>query len=59
LYDLAEEDIDTEELEQLLALVWDSWIGQDVLPDLESEDIYDWCRHLLENREQHLQQEDY
>ncbi|OUR62299.1 hypothetical protein A9Q74_05505 [Colwellia sp. 39_35_sub15_T18] len=59
LYDLAEEDIDTEELEQLLALVWDAWIGQDVLPDLESEDIYDWCRHLLENREQHLQQEDY
>ncbi len=59
LYDLAEEDIDTEELEQLLALVWDAWIGQDVLPDLESEDIYDWCRHLLENREQHLQQQDY
>ncbi len=59
LYDLAEEDIDTEELEQLLALVWDEWIGQDVLPDLESEDIYDWCRHLLENREQLLQQQDY
>jgi hypothetical protein len=59
LYDLAEEDIDTEELEQLLALVWDAWIGQEVLPDLESEDIYDWCRHLLENRDQHLQQQDY
>lgn len=58
LYDLAEEDIDTEILEQLLALVWDAWIGQDVLPDLESDDIYDWCRHLLENREQHLQQQD-
>lgn len=57
LYDLAEEDINTEELEQLLALVWDAWIGQDVMPDLESEDIYDWCRHLLENREQHLQQQ--
>ncbi len=59
LYDLAEEDIDTEELEQLLALVWDAWIGQEALPDLESDDIYDWCRHLLENREQHLQQQDY
>jgi DNA-binding ferritin-like protein (Dps family) len=59
LYDLAEEDINTEELEQLLGLIWDAWIGQEALPDLESDDIYDWCRHLLENREQHLQNEDY
>jgi len=59
LYDLAEEDIDTLELENLLALVWDTWIGQDVIADIESEDIYDWCRHLLENREQHLQQQGY
>jgi hypothetical protein len=55
LYDLAEEDIETEILEQLLALIWDTWIGQEELPDVESEDIYDWCRHVLENREQHLQ----
>jgi hypothetical protein len=59
LYDLAEEDIETEILEQLLALIWDTWIGQEMLPDLESEDIYDWCRHVLENREQHLQTQDY
>jgi len=58
LYDLAEEDIETEILERLLALIWDAWIGQDELPDLESEDIYDWCRHVLENREQHLQSQD-
>lgn len=60
LYDLAEEDIETEILERLLALIWDTWIGQqDVLPDLESEDIYEWCRHVLDNREQHLQEQDY
>jgi len=59
LYDLAEEDIETEILEQLLALIWDTWIGQEVLPDLESEDIYDWCRHVLDNREQHLENQDY
>ena len=58
LYDLAEEDIETEILEQLLALIWDTWIGLEELPDLESEDIYDWCRHVLDNREQHLQSED-
>lgn len=58
LYDLAEEDIETEILERLLALIWDFWIGQDELPDIESEDIYDWCRHILDNREQHLQEQD-
>jgi len=59
LYDLAEEDIETEILEQLLDLIWDTWIGQEVLPDLESEEIYEWCKHVLDNREQHLQREDY
>ncbi len=55
VYDLAEDDIEPEVLNRLLAMVWDTWIGQDVLPDLETDDIYDWCRHLLENREQYLQ----
>jgi hypothetical protein len=55
LYHLAEEDIAPDVLNQLLALVWDTWIGQEVLVDLEADDIYDWCQHMLENREQHLQ----
>lgn len=55
LYDLAEEDIEVDVLMQLLDLVWETWIGQDVLPDIETDDIYDWCRNVLENREQHLQ----
>ncbi len=59
MYDLAEDDIETEILEQLLALIWDAWIGQEALPDIESADIYEWCRHVLDNREQHLQREDY
>jgi len=54
LYDLAEEDIEPETLNQLLHLVWDTWIGQEALPDIETDDIYDWCRHVLENREQYL-----
>ena len=57
IYDLAEEDISPSELEQLLALVWDAWIGQESLHELESEDIYDWCRHVLENRQQYLSEE--
>ena len=55
LYELAEEDIEPEVLNQLLELVWETWIGQDVLPDLETDDIYEWCRNILDNREQHLE----
>ena len=54
LYDLAEEDIEPEILTKLLALVWEHWIGQDILPELESDDIYTWCKNLLENRDQYL-----
>lgn len=54
LYDYAEEDIAPEELTQLLELVWEHWIGQEALPELESEDISDWCQHLLSNRDQYL-----
>lgn len=55
LYDLAEEDIPTDELLNILELVWHIWIGQDELPDLESDDIHDWCRNLLDNRDQYLE----
>ena len=56
LYNLAEDDIAPEELTQLLELVWDAWISQESLPELDMEDIYDWCRHLLENRDQFIQE---
>ena len=57
LYDMAEEDIDTEVLERLLTMVWHHWIGQPALPELETDEILDWCQHVLQNREQYL--EDY
>lgn len=55
LYDLAEEDISSEVLTQLLEQVWETWIGQECLPDLETDDIYGWCRQVLDNRDQYLQ----
>lgn len=58
MYDLADENIETEVLEQLLALVWETWIGREDLAELESNDIYDWCKHVLDNPEQHLQSEE-
>jgi hypothetical protein len=54
LYDYAEEDIEPEVLSELLALVWEHWIGQDALAEIESADISDWCQNLLTNRDQHL-----
>ncbi len=57
LYDMAEEDIETEVLERLLTMVWHHWIGQTELPELEIDEILDWCQHVLQNREQYL--EDY
>ncbi|GAA6204371.1 MULTISPECIES: hypothetical protein [Thalassotalea] len=54
LYDYAEEDIEPEVLNQLLALVWENWIGQDALAEIESSDISDWCQNLLANRDQYL-----
>jgi hypothetical protein len=54
LYDMAEEDIEPEVSIKLLTLVWEHWIGQDVLPELESDDIYTWCKNLLDNRDQYL-----
>jgi len=54
LYDYAEEDIEPEVLSQLLDLVWEHWIGQDALAEIESADISDWCQNLLTNRDQHL-----
>lgn len=56
LYDMAEEDIESDVLIQLLEQVWDTWIGQDVLPDIETDDIYSWCKHVLLNREQYIQE---
>lgn len=54
LYDFAEEDIEKEQLLTLLELVWEHWIGQESLADLETDDINDWCHHVMVNREQFL-----
>ena len=54
LYDYAEEDIEPEVLNKLLALVWENWIGQDALAEIESSDISDWCHNILANRDQYL-----
>ncbi|WP_394173215.1 hypothetical protein [Thalassotalea litorea] len=55
IYQMAEEDIDPQQLTFLLELVWDTWIGQEHLAEVEEDEIIDWCHHLLTNRDQYLQ----
>lgn len=57
IYQMAEDDIDPDQLTDLLNLVWEHWIGNEELPELEYDDIYDWSQHLLENRDQYLDQQ--
>lgn len=56
LYNLAEDDIEPTVLTQLLEQVWDTWIPLESLPEIEFDDIYDWCRNILENRDQYIQE---
>ena len=55
MYDLAEEDISPDELVGLLELIWHHWIGEQALPELETDDIYEWCKNVLDNRSQNLE----
>lgn len=55
VYQMAEEDIDPQQLTFLLELVWETWIGQEHLAEIEEDEIIDWCHHLLTNRDQYLQ----
>ena len=57
IYDMAEEDIAPQELEQLLHMVWDIWIGEESVADIDIAEIHDWCRNFLDNRDQFLQQD--
>lgn len=54
MYQLADDDIDTELLTQLLEVIWHHWIGQPELADIEPDEIYDWCNHVLLNPHQYI-----
>ena len=57
VYSMAEEDISTSELTELLTLIWDIWIGEPGLADIEIEEIHDWCQNYLDSRSQFLHQD--
>ena len=47
VYDRAEEDIETERLEKLLAHTWSIWHQDDNLLYVNDDDLLDWVDHLL------------
>ncbi|MGB0216018.1 MAG: hypothetical protein ACPF9E_11255 [Alteromonas oceani] len=47
VYDRAEEDIETERLEKLLAHTWSFWHQDDNLLYVNDDDLLDWVDHLL------------
>ncbi len=47
LYDSADEDIESEKLENLLQHVWENWREDSHLLDIDDVDLRDWVDHLL------------
>jgi len=47
VYDSVEDDIDSVELENILAHVWEYWHQDQHLSDIEVDDLVDWVDHLL------------
>ncbi|WP_438863704.1 hypothetical protein [Neptunicella sp.] len=47
LYNAADEDIETEKLEQIIQHVWEYWSKDQHLIDIDAEDLYDWVDQLL------------
>ncbi|WP_371193124.1 hypothetical protein [Glaciecola sp. SC05] len=49
VYDKADEDIETDKLEELLANTWEYWHKDRYLVDIEVDDLVDWVDHLFNN----------
>ena len=47
LYERAEEDTSVEKLEQQIQKVWEIWLEDDHLLDIDMQDLSDWVDHLL------------
>jgi methionine salvage enolase-phosphatase E1 len=48
VYDLADDDINPSELENILGFVWEHWHQDRHLADIEVDDLVDWVDHLLD-----------
>lgn len=47
IYDAADDDISSQELENILSFSWEHWHQDKHLSDIEVDDLVDWVDHLL------------
>jgi hypothetical protein len=47
IYDAADDDIPSQELENMLSFVWEHWHQDKHLSDIEVDDLVDWVDHLF------------
>jgi hypothetical protein len=47
IYDAADDDIPSQELENILSFAWEHWHQDKHLSDIEVDDLVDWVDHLL------------
>ncbi|MFC3121662.1 hypothetical protein [Agaribacter flavus] len=48
-YDKADQDMDTDKLNEKLTAVWEKWHTDSNLVDIDTDDLVDWVDHLLNN----------
>lgn len=47
VYDLADDDIETSRLENVLQYIWENWREDTYLMEIEETDLHDWVDQLL------------
>lgn len=47
VYDLSDEDIAIDKLEKMLQHVWENWMHDKYLLDIDENDLRDWVDHLV------------
>ncbi|MDP5031089.1 MAG: hypothetical protein NWQ54_16070 [Paraglaciecola sp.] len=56
LYDHADEDIDSESLENMIQYIWENWRQDSHLLDIDEDDLHDWVDQLLATWDDELQE---
>ncbi|MFQ3220553.1 MAG: hypothetical protein ACI8R9_001599 [Paraglaciecola sp.] len=56
LYDNADEDIETANLEHMIHYIWENWREDSYLLDIDDDDLHDWVDQLLSTWDDEHQQ---
>ncbi|MFQ3234825.1 MAG: hypothetical protein ACI9C4_000376 [Paraglaciecola sp.] len=56
LYDNADEDIETTNLEHMIHYIWENWRQDSYLLDIDDDDLRDWVDQLLSTWDDEHQQ---